>query len=104
MLAEALICHVPVVSTDCPTGPREIMNIEGLNEPTTEVIRIKTGSLLPMLNAPTDNILRLWTDEITYWLNEPVPDAEDFNGLTKRFTLDAMLNQWKAVIENKPGL
>lgn len=100
VLAEALICRVPVVSTDCPTGPREILDIDGLTEPTKEMIRVKAGSLLPMLNNPTDSILRLWADEIIYRLNEPVPEAEDFNELTKRFTLDAMLKQWKAVIDN----
>lgn len=100
VLAEALICNIPVVTTDCHTGPREILDIEDLGKaPTEKAIRVETGSLLPMLDRIDDTRFREWVSEINYWIKAPMPSAEAFNTLTSRFTLDAMLQQWEDVIE-----
>lgn len=99
VLAEALICNKPVVSTDCPTGPREILNIDGLGqEPTPVPIKTKVGTLLPMLLNITDEVIDIWTKEILYWLNSEQPSENDFNTLTNRFSKDTLLNQWDEVI------
>ena len=100
VLAEALICRIPVVSTDCHTGPREILNIDGLpDEPVSMTVRTNAGSLLPLLQKPTDRIIRMWTEEILYWLNAAPPLATEFQDLTERFGQEGMLQQWKEVIE-----
>ncbi len=100
VLAEALICNIPVVSTDCPTGPREILHVTSLSPtPTEETHRLAAGSLLPMLNQINEPRFEQWVTEMVYWLQVPKPSAEDFNRLTKRFTLDAMLAQWANVID-----
>ncbi|MBS1773711.1 MAG: glycosyltransferase [Bacteroidetes bacterium] len=102
VVAEALICNIPVVSTDCYTGPREILNVSGLSDhPTEKLVRTAAGSLLPMLNVVDNNRFQTWADEIVYWLNAPTPNAGVFTKLTSRFTLDTMLQQWQNVIDTK---
>lgn len=99
VLAEALICNKPVVSTDCPTGPREILHVEGLgHDPITKAIRTPVGTLLPLLHDITEDITDQWTSEINYWLDSPAPPATEFDKLTDRFTLKTLLEEWQEVI------
>lgn len=99
VMAEALICSIPVVATDCYTGPREILDIRGLPEaPVTQPVATPVGTLLPLLQHPTEEILQYWVNSITYWLSSPVPATEHFTQKTQRFTLEAMLRKWAEVI------
>lgn len=100
VFAEALICNIPVVSTDCYTGPREILNISGLNGTQVETAhRTSIGSLLPLLDKTDEKRFTTWTDEVVYWLNRAKPENKEFDALTKRFTLDEMMSKWVEVIE-----
>lgn len=101
VLAEALICEKKVVTTDCPTGPREILNVPvPTEEPLTEPVRTKVGTLAPMLLNLTDKVIETWANEVIHWLHEPQPASEDFEQLMKRFTLDTLLTEWQKIINN----
>ena len=101
VLAEALICNLPVVTTDCYTGPREILHVTGLETASiNHAINTEVGTLLPMLNDINRAKIKLWTEAMQYWLSHPAPPPAAFEQLTRRFTLEEMLQQWKAVINN----
>jgi glycosyltransferase involved in cell wall biosynthesis len=54
VLIEALICGTPVVSTDCPSGPRQILG-DGLPEclvPVGDVERLKTAMMACLMHPP----------------------------------------------------
>lgn len=68
-LAESMICGIPVVSADCPWGPREIL------APNTKHSRLKDaefaeyGILMPLLKDEV-NIIECWSSTILNFLND----------------------------------
>ncbi len=101
VFAEALICNIPVVTTDCHTGPREILCVPNLPETQVEEAhRTEVGSLLPMLDVVDEKRFGIWAEEIDHWLHQPKPSAEAFEQLTSRFTQEEMMKKWIATIEN----
>jgi len=71
VIIEALGCGVPVISTDCPTGPNEIITNE------------ENGILIPIHNweAMADSIIRVLSDKKLYKRIQAAgrKRAEDFN-------------------------
>ena len=59
VLLEALACHTPIVATDCPSGPREILT--GI--PGTRLVPVNTPTAL--------------TTAITHTLTDPTPPHTD---------------------------
>jgi len=80
VLIEALACGCPVVSTDCPSGPREIL-ADGTY-----------GTLVPVGDE------RALAEAIRSTLEDP-PDPARLSERAEEFTTSAVLDQYVALIE-----
>lgn len=82
VLTEALALGTPVVSTDCPSGPREILD------------NGKIGALVPMENA------ELLAEAILNALEHPV-DREMLRAAASGYTIDSSSRRHLALLEKK---
>lgn len=101
-LCEAMIAGVPVLSADCPTGPREIL-APGTVRDTYDLRKAElaeNGVLLPLVESPQD--LDVWVDTVERLLadaglreqlNEHAAQA------VKAMDRDAVVGQWLKLIE-----
>lgn len=62
-LVEAMICKVPVISSDCPYGPREILEPDfPFSSPVTKPYHSNRGVLMPIIKSVEDE--ECWTETI----------------------------------------
>ena len=105
-LGEAMACGLPVLSTDCATGPREMLAPD-TPTPIAPIRKAETGAygmLLPMLNQPTtlDNDQAVWVAAIIDLLSN---SAERIRlgalGAQRMqdFTRERIFTQWVELIE-----
>jgi len=62
VLVEAMACGVPVVSTDCPAGPRDIITpgVDGLLVPNKDVDAL-AGAIIEMIELDDDTRRKMAT-------------------------------------------
>ncbi|NJN42528.1 MAG: glycosyltransferase [Flammeovirgaceae bacterium] len=98
-LVEAMICGVPVLSSDCPYGPREIFEAD-TSENFQYPVYTETGVLLP--NADSDKNIQLWKTVIEKLLvnqsqRETMISAARLS--MKKYDQEIISKQWLSLVE-----
>lgn len=94
---EALICKVPILSTDCPTGPREILAPESdFNLQLTDKYEIAEYGML----APVNNV-EIFAEAIIYFFeNYDLLKQKTEPGFlyVQKFATDTIIKQYKHIL------
>lgn len=101
-LCEAMIAGVPVLSADCPTGPREILASGTVRETydLRQAELAQNGVLLPMVESPQD--LEVWVETVERLLADAGQREQlqrNAAQAVKALDRDAVVGQWLALLK-----
>ena len=103
-LGEAMICGLPVISTDCPTGPREMLApSSAVGAQISEAEYAEYGVLMPLLKEDYhQHVRQIWVDTLQKMLLDDELQVRYAAQATKRmedFTAEKIFRQWEQVIQ-----
>lgn len=102
-LCEALICGVPAIAHDCPTGPREILAPDlAVDMELTSILRTAYGVLIPFSRKGDAESLRHWCGEILNLLNDPSARRRSAASGPKRVAAlgrESIMKEWTNLVD-----
>ena len=105
-LCEAMLCGAPIVSTDCPTGPREILAREASSPavPIRHAEEAPCGMLMPLLNNPDTRAgdVEIWVETLDRLLADPEKRrsfSERARERAEEFDRERILPAWVQLIQ-----
>jgi len=100
-LTEALLCEIPVMSTDCSTGPREILSTKSYKAVISYPDYAKYGILMPLLMSSKE--INLWAEQLQKFLNDDelsLRYKDCSKDISKKYGLGNILRKWMDLIHN----
>lgn len=96
VLIEAMACHIPIISTDCPSWPIEILN---WNNNITDLQITENAILVPYKNN-TEKYLFEAMENIYLDENLKIKLSENNIQRVKDFDVINIMKKWKSIIDN----
>lgn len=106
-LGEAMACGVPVLSSDCPTGPKEMLSLGTFSKPLENAEYAEYGILLPMLDSKKvihKRNIAIWKEVIVELLNNKTLMLGYGNKAEERinnFSKEKIIYKWHQILKEE---